>query len=127
MILQIDPSSSVPIYQQIVELVIYRIASGELADGDQLPSIRMLSESLRINPNTVIKAYRDLEHLRYAESRHGKGYFIAEGSAAVIRTRWLESSLEDLRVAIRRALAVGVSPEDIRNTAEATLSKGGSK
>ena len=61
MIIQIDPSNSVPIYRQIMEQIIYRIAAGELLPGDQLPSIRRLSTSLRINPNTVIKSYRELE------------------------------------------------------------------
>ena len=74
MILRVDPGLPAPLYRQITDQVIYRIAAGEIREGEQLPSIRRLATELRINPNTVIKAYRELELRGFAASRHGKGF-----------------------------------------------------
>ncbi len=71
-------SDGVPIYQQIVEQIQYRIFSGQLKTGDELPTIRGLAESLRVNPNTVARAYRELEHEGLVEKRRTTGTFVAE-------------------------------------------------
>ena len=125
MILTIDPASPVPMYRQLADQVIYRLASGELADGDQLPSIRSVSTALRINPNTVIKAYRELEHLGFSASHHGKGYFVTGGSLGSARASWRDRALEVLREAADRAVSVGVTPETIRKVVESVISGGG--
>jgi GntR family transcriptional regulator len=72
-----NPSSGVPIYVQIKEQIRHAIETGSLTSGDQLPGIRVLAEDLVINPNTVIKVYRELENEGVLEIRHGLGAFIA--------------------------------------------------
>lgn len=67
-----------PIYQQIVDQIRHRIISGQLAAGDELPAIRTLAERLRVNPNTVARAYRELEHESLVEKRRTTGTFVAE-------------------------------------------------
>lgn len=72
-----NPSSGVPIYVQLKEQIRHAIETGALSSGDQLPGIRSLAETLVINPNTVIKVYRELEQEGVLEIRHGLGAFIA--------------------------------------------------
>src|ERR671927_1740431 len=72
-----NPTSGVPIYLQLMEQVKHAIETGALRAGDQLPGIRPLAEELVINPNTVAKAYRELEHEGVIELRHGAGAFVA--------------------------------------------------
>lgn len=71
-------SDGAPIYQQIVDQIRFRIVSGQLHAGDELPTIRGLAESLRVNPNTVARAYRELEHEELVEKRRTTGTFVAE-------------------------------------------------
>jgi GntR family transcriptional regulator len=71
-------SDGPPIYQQIVDQVRFRIVSGQLRTGDELPTIRGLAESLRVNPNTVARAYRELEHESLVEKRRTTGTFVSE-------------------------------------------------
>ncbi len=71
-------SDGPPIYQQIVQQIRFRILSGQLLVGDELPTIRGLAESLRVNPNTVARAYRELEHESLVEKRRTTGTFVAE-------------------------------------------------
>jgi len=76
--IQVDPHSGVPVYRQAMDQIEYYVASKVLAPGDQLPSIRELAKSLRVNPTTVVKAYTELEHKGVIEMKHGKGAFISE-------------------------------------------------
>ncbi len=71
-------SDGLPIYQQIVDQIQYRIMSGQLDVGDELPTIRGLAENLRVNPNTVARAYRELENEGLVEKRRTTGTFVAE-------------------------------------------------
>lgn len=75
-----------PIYQQIVEQIRFRIVSGQLAVGDELPTIRGLAESSRVNPNTVARAYRELEHEGLVEKRRTVGTFVAARDAKLTAT-----------------------------------------
>src|SRR5437016_6456654 len=77
MLLKPNPSSGVPIYLQLMEQVKHSIETGALRPGEQLPGIRPLAEELVINPNTVAKAYRELEHEGIIELRHGSGAFVS--------------------------------------------------
>src|SRR5919108_2788170 len=77
MIFRINPSLGVPIYLQLMEQVKHAIETGALRPGEQLPGIRPLAEDLVINPNTVAKAYRELEHDGVVELRQGAGAFVA--------------------------------------------------
>src|SRR5262245_53193911 len=75
---QITTGSNVPIYRQIVDQVRLALASGEVAPGEQLPSVRVLAERLLVNPNTVAHAYAELTRHGVIESAPGRGVFIAE-------------------------------------------------
>src|SRR5439155_8580 len=77
MLFRTNPSLGVPIYLQLMEQVKHAIETGALRPGDQLPGMRPLAEELVINPNTVAKAYRELEHEGIIELRHGAGAFVA--------------------------------------------------
>lgn len=74
---RLDLHSGVPVYRQIIDQVIGGIAAGTLAAGDQLPTVRQLAVDLSINPNTVIRAYRELEIRGVLETQQGTGTFIS--------------------------------------------------
>jgi len=73
---QLDLRSGVPVYRQIMDQVLAGIASGRLSSGDQLPTVRQLAVDLQINPNTVIRAYRELEIRGFLDTHQGSGTFI---------------------------------------------------
>jgi GntR family transcriptional regulator len=115
-----NSSSGVPIYVQLKEQIRHAIETGSLTAGDQLPGIRGLAENLVINPNTVIKAYRELENEGVLEIRHGLGAFVA--------TRRSKSKPEDMRDAqqlvrefVERLKDQGLDPGEIRRLFEAEL------
>lgn len=98
-------SDGVPIYQQIVEQIRYRIMSGQLRVGDELPTIRGLAEELRVNPNTVARGYRELENEGLVEKRRTTGTFVAELPATRTiseRRRLLGPQLDKLIVQSRQ-------------------------
>lgn len=74
---RLDPHSGVPAYRQIIDQVLAGIASGALAPGDQLPTVRQLAVDLTVNPNTVVRAYRELEIRAVLETQQGTGTFIS--------------------------------------------------
>jgi GntR family transcriptional regulator len=69
--------SGIPVYKQIIHHVQAAVAAGRLQEGDQLPTIRALHEKLNVNPNTVAKAYRELQHLGVLSVEHGSGCYVA--------------------------------------------------
>jgi GntR family transcriptional regulator len=73
----LDLHSGVPVYRQIIDQVVGGIATGALAGGDQIPTVRQLAVDLAINPNTVIRAYRELEIRGVLETQQGSGTFIS--------------------------------------------------
>jgi len=76
--LQLDLRSGVPVYRQIMDQVLGAVASGRLTSGDQLPTVRQLAVDLSINPNTVIRAYRELEIRGFLDTHQGSGTFISQ-------------------------------------------------
>jgi len=100
----IDPRSPTPLYEQIAARVRVAVAAGELEAGDALPSVRELSRRLRINPATVVQAYRQLEADRFVETRRGAGTFVRE--VAVMRKE--REREEQARAVARRALQEAV-------------------
>lgn len=81
----INVLSAVAVYEQIENQVRFAMSAGKLGANDQLPSVRELSEILKVNPNTVAKAYRDLEVMGYLYTRRGMGIFIKEGAPSKAR------------------------------------------
>ncbi len=84
---RIQPSLPVPAYRQVVEAIRTAIERGELREGERLPSIRALARQLAINPNTVARAYRELEHRGLVTSHQGSGVEIRGGPVAAERAR----------------------------------------
>ena len=102
-----DPHSLVPPSQQLVAAVLDAIANGELAPGDKLPSVRGLAEQALVNPNTVGKAWRDLEHLGATEGRNGAGVFVTAAGPDVAKAIRLAETLAAFRRAVLMALRAG--------------------
>jgi len=101
MIYQIDYKSGRPVYLQIVEQTKHAAATGLLKPGDPLPSIRPLAEKLRVNRNTVAKAYQELERDGVIETRAGKGCFLAAGASPLkksYRRQMLNDAIDSLIV-----------------------------
>src|SRR4051812_24743096 len=74
---RLDLASGVPVYRQIIDRIMGGIASGALAGGDQLPTVRQLAVDLSINPNTVVRAYRELEIRGVLDTQQGSGTFVS--------------------------------------------------
>ena len=116
-----NPSSGVPIYLQLIEQVKHAIETGALRAGEQLPGIRPLAERLVINPNTVAKAYRELEHEGIIELRHGAGAFISGNVGPRRMTANVRAGQAIVAAAITRLRARGLGEEEIRRLFEAQL------
>jgi len=121
MLFRTNPSLGVPIYLQLMEQVRHAVETGALRPGEQLPGIRPLAEELVINPNTVAKAYRELEHEGLLELRHGSGAFVSEQAGAKKVTNKLRAAQLVVVAAVERLRARGVSDEEIRRMFEAEL------
>jgi GntR family transcriptional regulator len=121
MLFRPNPSSGVPIYLQLMEQVKHSIETGALRPGEQLPGIRPLAEELVINPNTVAKAYRELEHEGVIELRHGAGAFVTGNARAKKVTDKFRAGQAIVADAVQRLRAHGVTDEEIRRLVEAEL------
>ena len=104
---RVDPSLPTPPARQIVEAVLDAVASGALAARDRLPSVRGMATAALVNPNTVGKAYRELEALGVVLARNGDGVFVAEDGPAIAREERGHATLEALRAAVRAARRAG--------------------
>ena len=113
MLIRLSESDGVPFYRQIVNQVQYLVASGRLAPGEQLPSVRALAEQLTVNPNTVARAYRDLDSAGVLATRQGAGVFVAQNGsplAAREKQRLLQERVDQL---LAEASSLGVEAETI--------------
>jgi len=111
--LSIDTKSGVPFYRQIIEQIKFGIARGELKSGDRLPTVRQLAVDLSINPNTVIRAYRELEIEGVLDTQQGSGTFVGRHKPEVDRLekkRMVDQILTDL---LARASSYGLSIDDV--------------
>lgn len=118
---RLNPNSGVPIYLQLMEQIKHGVETGALRPGDQLPGIRKLAESLVMNPNTVAKAFRELEHEGYIEVRHGAGAFISERpNTSEVHNR-LDRARPLMEKAVVQARQLGLTDEEIRRLMEAEL------
>jgi GntR family transcriptional regulator len=110
---QIDTKSGVPFYRQIVEQVKFGIARGDLQPGDQLPTVRQLAVDLSINPNTVIRAYRELEIEGVIDTHQGSGTFVGTRKPRIDdleRQRMLDQILTEL---LARASGYGFTLDEV--------------
>src|SRR6188474_2578919 len=121
MLLRPNPSSGVPIYLQLMEQVRHAIETGALRPGEQLPSIRPLAEELVVNPNTIAKAYRELEHEGVIELRQGAGAFVSANGPAKRPTDRMRTAQTIVAGAIERLRERGLTDEEVRRLVEAHL------
>ena len=103
---------SQPLYEQVLDQVRSSIAKGEIALGDKIPSVRELAQALKINPNTVMRAYQELERDRLTETRRGQGTYITADMAVVedIRSRIAERAIDEF---LAKMSSLGFDDEDI--------------
>ena len=111
--IDVDPRSGVPIYVQIVDQVRHALDVGGLRPGERLPTVRQLAGELAIAPNTIVKAYNELQRRGLVVSRPGVGTVVAEGVEEVARERRVEEVFERLRVLVRDAAALGISEDEL--------------
>lgn len=109
----ISNASSKPIYEQITDQIKAMILSGELAEGEQLPSIRALANSLLVSAITTKRAYADLEADGFIETVQGKGSFVAGGNAELIREEQLRQVEELMGQAVDAGRAMGLSKTEL--------------
>lgn len=115
-----NPSSGVPIYVQLKEQIRHAIETGALVAGDQLPGIRSLAETLVINPNTIIKVYRELENEGVLEVHHGLGAFISS-SRRKAKTDEIRDAQQLTQEFIDKLREQGLHEGEIRRLIEAAL------
>jgi GntR family transcriptional regulator len=104
-----------------MEQIKHAVETGALREGDQLPTIRKMAEDLVMNPNTVVRAYRELEHEGVIELKHGSGAYIREAGGA--RARLIQKGQTLVRSAIDRLLALGLTEDELRRSFENELAQ----
>jgi GntR family transcriptional regulator len=115
---QVDPTSRVPIYRQLIDQVRQAVARGRLRAATRLPSVRVLSRELVVNPNTVARAYTELEREGVLNTRPGLGVFIAEPQAELTAAARRERLAEAIDRFLTEAVHLGFSAEDVMTAVE---------
>jgi GntR family transcriptional regulator len=116
---RLNPASGTPLYLQLVDYLKHSIATGTVKAGEQLPSVRKMAEDLLINPNTVVRAYRDLESEGILELRHGSGVFVRESVAA--QAEVMNKAQPIIRSLVDRLEALELEEAEIRRLLENEL------
>lgn len=109
----IDPRSPTPLYEQIAARVRMAVAAGELAAGETLPSVRSLARQLRVNPATVVQAYRDLASDGFVDLRHGHGTFVQEVPAFLREEERAAHATRLVRTLLQDAARLGIAAEEL--------------
>lgn len=109
----IDPRSPTPLYEQIAARVRMAVSANELQAGDSLPSVRGLARELRVNPATVVQAYRDLATDGFVEIRHGQGTFVKEVPTFVQDEERTAQAAQMVRKLLQDAARVGIGAEEL--------------
>lgn len=113
----IDFRSSIPVYYQVIQAIKLEMLSGRLHPGDQLPPIRELAKILKLNPNTVAKAYYNLEDEGFIESKRGSGNWVNDKNNKLDSLR--KGMIEDeVKGFLERAFSLGATLEDVKNLIE---------
>ena len=121
MLFRPNPALGVPIYLQLMEQVKHAIETGALREGDQLPAIRRVAEDLVMNPNTVVRAYRELGHEGVLELKHGSGAFIRESAGT--RGRLVRKGQSVLQATIERLRGMGLTNDELRRAFDSELAR----
>jgi GntR family transcriptional regulator len=121
--LKIDTANGTPIYLQLVEQIKRSVAMGRLKPEEGLPSVRQLAMELTINPNTVARAYLELEHAGVIYKRQGQGTFVAAEGVHASRRERQKAVAAMLEQAVQEALESGMTPEEIGELYRGALEK----
>ena len=121
-IFTVDPRSGVPIYLQLIDQVKRGVALGTLTPGEQLPTVKSLALELTVNPNTVARAYRDLEHDGVIETSPGRGSFVRPNGVAAseLRSDVAGPAFDD---AVRAAKGIGLKRDEVRSIFDRALQR----
>ena len=111
--IHLEAKDGVPIYLQVMQQVKYLIASGRLQPGEELPSIRTLAEQLLVNPNTLARAYRELELAGVVEKRRTAGTYVAENGSPLARKERLKLINERIDRLLVEAFQMGFDLDDV--------------
>ena len=111
--IHISPHDGVPIYLQIVNQVKYLVASGRLAPGEELPAIRILALQLQVNPNTVARAYRELEVAGVVEKRRTAGTYVSDAGSRLARRERLKIVAERIDALLAEARSLGIGTDEV--------------
>ena len=123
MLFDIQPKSSVPIYEQIVDQLTFAVASGALDPGALIPSVRELAGRLTINPNTVARAFQELERRGVVTARRGRGMEVTGEAPELCRRRRQEVVRGRIRQALREAASSALTAEEIRTLVDEELAR----
>lgn len=110
---RLDSRSPVPLYEQIANRVRIAVAAGELSPGEALPSVRQLAGRARVNPATVVQAYRELESDGFVEKRHGAGTFVREVKSALRISERQRQATQLVRKMLADAAGMGLKADEI--------------
>jgi GntR family transcriptional regulator len=116
--IHIQAQGGVPIYLQVMQQIKYLVASGRLQPGDELPSIRTLAEQLIVNPNTIARAYRELETAGVVEKRRTAGTFVAEAGSPLARKERLRLLRQRVDQLLVEAFQMGFALEEVLKLVE---------
>lgn len=111
--IHIQAQGGVPIYLQVMQQIKYLVASGRLQPGDELPSIRTLAEQLIVNPNTIARAYRELEIAGVVEKRRTAGTFVAEAGSPLARKERLKLLKQRVDQLLVEAFQMGFGLDEV--------------
>jgi GntR family transcriptional regulator len=120
-IFTLNPSNAQPLYLQLMQQIRHAIETGVLQPGDGLPGVRTVAQQLVISPNTVVKAYSELEHEGLLELRHGSGAYVSARRLKKSRTDRLQQAQERVRALVEKLQRDGLSEEEIQRLVEAEL------
>jgi DNA-binding transcriptional regulator YhcF (GntR family) len=110
---RVDTHSDVPPSRQLVESILDALAQDEFPPGERLPSVRNMAADALVNPNTVVKAYRELEALGVVKGRNGSGVYVTDSGPKIARKRRGKDTLHAFRRAVKEALDAGHKPGDL--------------
>jgi GntR family transcriptional regulator len=113
--LHVNIRSGVPIYVQLIEQIQHALEVGTLSPGDSLPSVRELASELSIAPNTIAKAYNELQRMGLIESRAGKGTVVLGEVEETVRARQQEALIERLQAVVHDASKLGMGAETLQS------------
>jgi GntR family transcriptional regulator len=113
MTIRVRPDSPDPIYEQIAGQVVFAVASGDLAPGELIPSVRDLAVQLTVNPNTVTRAFQELERLGVIAARRGLGMAVTPDAPQLCRNRRKELIRDRVRETVREASSAGLQATDV--------------